>query len=594
MTDIYAFGENWAIPAPLRTKLDTVVADWVAANPQSDPSLPGRVSTLETQTTQNAAAITTKAPTAHTHAITDVPGLRAELDSKGGTAFTPERYGAKGDGTTDDAQAIRDALAAAAGRPVVMKSGATYRVDTAIEVTGLDVNLTTDGNGRATIYHAGYSFTPLTVSGVANVKKTTLEQSTSVNVAEWKVADVTGVKPGQIMTVVSSLPWYHDPRNLAKKAELHLVDRVEGVNVYTRDPAFDTYQVPAETVEISFHDPVRVSIDNIVFKLDKPPASNSAPEKVCFIAEYAVEPQLNRAGSINGLGAGLSLRHSYRPRLVDTTSVDSCGYYTGYGVQTTGCTHARIIRPYISGSRRGVDVSGQVIPSRSTRVVDGINVGGGRDSRGAPYGYTVAGQWSGVSPHYGWGSHGPADDTVFESCRSVDMHHHYTMRGRNETILNPKIIGRSYLATIVASYGTNLTVVGAQVTNGYEGGNGQTGVNPTAVSSSDSWTPESFVLVGNTYDGVAGFIRLENNRATVRKSVLTFVDAATAPKSVTVRNNDVVFYPQSGVTPSVVACSTGTADSSGWHLSGNVQRGLDGAKTSVPLSSGVSPAISAW
>lgn len=33
MTDIYAFGENWAIPAPLRTKLDAVVSDWISTHP---------------------------------------------------------------------------------------------------------------------------------------------------------------------------------------------------------------------------------------------------------------------------------------------------------------------------------------------------------------------------------------------------------------------------------------------------------------------------------------------------------------------------------------------------------------------------------
>lgn len=82
MTDIYAFGENWAIPAPLRTKLDTVVSDWLTSHPQSDASLPGRVSTLETRTTENAAAITTKAPTAHTHPVSDVDGLPAALAGK--------------------------------------------------------------------------------------------------------------------------------------------------------------------------------------------------------------------------------------------------------------------------------------------------------------------------------------------------------------------------------------------------------------------------------------------------------------------------------------------------------------------------------
>lgn len=114
MTDIYAFGENWAIPAPLRTKLDTVVSDWLAANPQSDPSLPGRVSTLETQTTQNAAAITTKAPTSHTHTITDVTGLDkvTQAVNPKTVVVTPERFGVDPTGVNDSTSGIRAAVAA--------------------------------------------------------------------------------------------------------------------------------------------------------------------------------------------------------------------------------------------------------------------------------------------------------------------------------------------------------------------------------------------------------------------------------------------------------------------------------------------------
>lgn len=603
VADIHAFGLNWEIPAPLKEKLDLVVSDWVEANPPAPGGPPAWADITGKPSTFPAAAPTwasvsgkptTFAPAAHTHAITDVTGLRAELDSKSGDAFTPEKYGAKGDGTTDDSDAIRAAILAANGQRVLLKSGAIYRVDSAVEVTGVDVDLATDGVEKATIYHAGQSFTPLTIRGQENVKTTSLARGVSVNVSEWNLTNVDGIKPGQLMTVISSALWYHDPRDVARKSELHVVDRVEGANVYTRDPAFDTYILPGETVEVSFHDPVRVSVDNVVFMMDRPAPSNSAPEKIAFIVEHALEPHLTRVGSENGVGAGISIRHSYRPKTSDTTTINSCGYYTGYGIQIYGCTHAQIVRPYASGCRRGTDISGNRVVSRATRVRHGVNTGGGRDSRGAPYGYTMSGQWSGLSPQYGWGTHGPADDTVFDSCLSVDMHHHYTLRGRNETVLNPKMRGRSYLATIVVSFGTNLTVRGAQTTNGYEGGNGQSGTNPTAASSTDQWTPEGFVHVLASYNGAEGFITLENNRVVVRRNVLSFVDASVAPKSVTMRNNDVVFYPQSGLSQSVVSCTTGTADSSGWQLSGNVQRSPNGSKTSIPLSTGVGPALNAW
>lgn len=110
MVDIHAFGLNWEIPAPLKDKLDTVVADWVAANPPASdgppaweditnkpavfPSSPtawadvtGKPATFPAAAPTWSSVTskpTTFPPATHAHAITDVTGLRAELDSKGG------------------------------------------------------------------------------------------------------------------------------------------------------------------------------------------------------------------------------------------------------------------------------------------------------------------------------------------------------------------------------------------------------------------------------------------------------------------------------------------------------------------------------
>lgn len=152
MTDIYAFGESWAIPAPLRTKLDTVVADWVAANPQSDPSLPGRVSTLESTTSSNTAAIQTKAPLSHTHTIANVTGLDSitkAVNTKVVVA-TATSFNVDPTGVNDSTAGIRQALAATPaggtlyfpkgtyiGQAIVPTSEADYIVvDKPVTITG--------------------------------------------------------------------------------------------------------------------------------------------------------------------------------------------------------------------------------------------------------------------------------------------------------------------------------------------------------------------------------------------------------------------------------------------------------------------------
>lgn len=596
MTDIYAFGENWAIPAPLRTKLDTVVSDWVAANPQSDPSLPGRVSTLETRTTDNAAAITTKAPTSHTHTTGQVDGLGDALASRQ-VVFRPEMYGAKGDGVTDDAAALLATLQAANGETVVLRSGAKYLIKSPVETVGVNVKIRTSGAARAVIYHAGADFIPLTFKGTPNVATSTLVESTGVGVPGWKIANTSSVVPGQIMTVVSSALWYHDPRDTARKSELHVVERVEGQYVYTRDPAFDRYQPGGSdgTVTVSFHTPVSVDVENITVRLVKPPASDSAPERVGMRLEHTVGARIAYCQTEFALGAGVSVRHSYRPVIDSCVALDSCGYFTGYGFQVYGCTHAQVLRTHSAGCRRGVDVSGEVIVSRRTRVFMATNTGGGTDSRGNPYGFTVPTQWSNASPCYGFGSHGPADDTIWDSCTSVSMQHHYTLRGRNEIVRNAKMVGRSYLGAIVCSYGSNLLVSGCESTTGGEGGNGQVDTNPAQTSATRMQVPDGFIYLLKTYQGVEGSIRVENNRGYVNKQFIFFEDASIIPNAFTVRGNECVFaFSDTQSQAVIVVGGSTTVDPKYWFMQGNKARAVKGGGVTLPITVGASPALTAW
>lgn len=120
MADIHAFGLNWEIPAPLKEKLDTVVADWVAANPPTPggppaweditnkptvfPSSPtawaditGKPATFPASAPTWASVTgkpSTFTPATHTHTTAQVDGLDTKLSQleaaigSGGTGGT--------------------------------------------------------------------------------------------------------------------------------------------------------------------------------------------------------------------------------------------------------------------------------------------------------------------------------------------------------------------------------------------------------------------------------------------------------------------------------------------------------------------------
>lgn len=448
---------------------------------------------------------------------------------------TVEGWGAGPDLSWNSAPAITEALTSSGGNPVVLRSGATYRVSSPIDLEGVDVSICTSGAEPATLFYDGWDWTPLKFSGTPDVVTTTLAESVGVHSTHWKPATTEGITKGMLMSVESSELWWHDPRDTARRSELHRVVAIRDGRVVTEAPAFEGYNIESEQVTLRFHRPVDVRLSNVTIKMSRPPASDTAPERIALRVEWANEPKLDSVRTVDGLGAGISLRHSYRGKITDAVTLGSAGYFTGYGVQIYGCTFTSVVRPYAAGCRRGVDVSGETIVSRCTRVSGGVNVGGGVDSRGTNYGFTPTGQWS-TSPQYGYGTHGPADDTVWEACTTVAMHHHYVVRGRNERIMRPIMRGRAFKGAIVLTSGHNVTVSGAQLTTGWSGAQDPTN-HQSALKSHSPYLPDALVHVLAGYEGVDGRLIVEGSDAEVKNALVNFADATAVVQDVTVRDN---------------------------------------------------------
>lgn len=481
-------------------------------------------------------------------------------------------YGARGDGVTDDAAAIRLAITAARGEPVTFRPGRRYLIGSPLVFEGLDVDLRTDGARPATICTAGQDFTPLTVKGTPGVVSATLTESIGHQSQWWRPSSTAGVVPGMLMAVQSDRLWYHDPRPESRypayKSELHRVAAVSGGSVITADPAFDGYNLAEESVTLTFHKPVAVDIDNLAVEAKHAAPAWRAAAVVGLDVQYTDGARLHRVTTRDTAAVGVTVRESYAPTITGAHTTGHNDYYTGYGIQLSGCTGGVVERAWSAGCRRGVDVSGGNIVSRRTRVRDCTAVGGGWDSRGNPYSFSPSGQWSGVSPQYGFGTHGASDDVVFDGCTTHSMHHHYTMRGRNETIRGAKITGRAFRGAIVASHGSNLTVENCHMTRGFHGA--QAGTNYQSWNDADFGASDCLVYIGGTYDGLQdGAVVLKGNMVEARKCLIVFERGVA--ENVSLLGNRVRFHP--ATTPTALALarnmSPDTATPTGWHVGGN-------------------------
>lgn len=137
MTDIYAFGKNWEIPAPLREKLDQVVFEWVKANPNSDAAIDARTTALE-------------------NATKDISDSLIALGNANGATINATAYGADPTGKSDSTDAINRAAKDAEdeGKTLVLEAG-TYRTSDTVTflcpVSGKDATIRYYGGQTAVV-----------------------------------------------------------------------------------------------------------------------------------------------------------------------------------------------------------------------------------------------------------------------------------------------------------------------------------------------------------------------------------------------------------------------------------------------------------
>lgn len=383
-------------------------------------------------------------------------------------------YGAVGDGVANDYWTIQAALNASGGKNIILEGGKTYRIAGTMTVpSGQDsLSILAVGPKPAVLVLGadGQSYPAINADAGDPVKVTTLSASVGINTRGWPVVDTSGISKGMLCEVISSAPWYHDPRpesapNDARKSELHKVQGVFDGRVWMDDPANDGYGLANETVELRFFKPIRVRLENLTVRGTLP--AHAEETKACegIVVQGADEPLLIDVNAENCARTGVTISRSWRPRSYGGYTRGSNNFYNGYGLSVRGCAHALIDGRHTYESNKGVDVTGFNCISRHTIVQNCKTFGGGINSRGNNYGWNPDGSFG--TQQSGFGNHGAADNTTYRFNTIVDVWSPFGIRGRNTYIHDNLIMGRTTGGVVRAYLGTNLYVMNNRIIAGY-------------------------------------------------------------------------------------------------------------------------------
>lgn len=417
----------------------------------------------------------------------------------------------------DDTASLQAALEAAGGSPVLLASGKTYRVSKALVTTGVDVCLLSDGAAPATV-KTSVDATILRVNGRAPSVSATLTGGVSIGSRFWPVPAGGGWASGMLFTVKSDKLWYHDPRGVAKKSELGLVGQVSGSLVTTVDSANDGYAA-GETVTVSGAVPVRVRVERVLFS----GVGVDGQSRRAIHVQGAVSP-LVRDVEIEGFpSAGVLFDGCYAPRVESSRISETNGATMGYGVQTYGTRHARVVGCIFSGNRRAVDFSGGEVISIDSKVIDCQALGGGVEFNGIEYGWLANNSTGAIN--YGFGSHGPSDGAEYVRCTTQGIQYPYSLRGANERVVDFRHLGPTRDGVISLIAGRNITVRGGEVLSLSSGADKSIDM-PQGGANINERRADCLISVASGYDSDSSVVSITDTYAELEHTGVRF-DAGT-------------------------------------------------------------------
>lgn len=449
---------------------------------------------------------------------------------------TLEDFGAVGDGSTDDTDAIEAALDT--GLPIIARSGKTYK-HTPISHSG-DVYITTSGSDHAKFYcSTSPSSAMFQVTGAAKTA-TTLSADVAAGATSISVASAANIVVGDLLRIQSTTLWPCDNRGTVYYGQLARVIAISGTTITTESSICFGFEsgdsvVPCTPVSAKFH--------NIVFERE---AYNGISNGMQVI--YGDGASFRDCKFINSTANGLALSYSYRTHITggEATGVNlASGSTQGYGIVANGCFGTEISGLKTYNCRRGVDINGTVIPSIFSRVFGCQFVAGGYAEDGTA-------MWpNGALQSDGCGSHGGSYCSIFKDNICINTYLGVVIRGFNDAAVGNTIVGKS-LYPVWLSYCLSPTVSGNHYLDQTEDG------YLSSINGNNTFRPDYMVyLNANSFVDEMG-IRVIGNHAKTTKVGFLYIDgnSGAVVDGFQLQNNTCEVLNSSTTTASFVSSGT--------------------------------------
>ena len=285
---------------------------------------------------------------------------------------TPEEYGAKGDGVTDDTQAVQDAVDA--GYAVYFASNKTYYLADTVNIDH-DCHLFGGENTVIKTKTPQGGKMPNVIFITGTLKKTTSLTSDYTSDAEpladncgnrFTLSDMDGIAIGDIMVISASDQYYNYARSYYYLGASLLITDIYDGHIYTADNMpWDISNT--ENVSVRIFDAPTAIIEGLTFEADLDAISSYRYMVSLYACKNAVVKNCTFKSISNGINMSLCVNTEVDTILLSKAKWDNTITDDSYGIVVDSCNNTIIQKVIATCAQHAISITGS-LPTINTYV----------------------------------------------------------------------------------------------------------------------------------------------------------------------------------------------------------------------------------